>query len=228
MDYRLIRSVWVSLALVMAIPSAAQTRAYLSASAMGASLLEWYYDENYERIGYVNKFPTLGLELGLQSRIAGSAYFYTGVNYYSIQSEYVGEQDQSTFSQHFIGIPVMLRLEVKRAFAYDIGLVPNYLIKANLYELDFPFSSSGPAPPPVEASGDVSPYLPRFGLLFRQKFTFYINRIHLGFEVSNVLTNTGTGTLADNWKLGYDSSLYAWDNKLFVMTYGIFAGIRIK
>ncbi|MBL7872229.1 MAG: hypothetical protein JNM78_11495 [Cyclobacteriaceae bacterium] len=217
--------------LSAAIPSVSQSRMYLLATFNGGTeeLGAWYYDDNGKRIGYLTKFGKPGIEIAWEKRIAGSMYAYMGVNYAQYESAYneAGISLQSQVSQSFLSFPLLLRFNAQnRNIVYlDFGVMPTYLTKANLKESDsFDPTNTGKI---IKDEGNVSSFIPRFGIMYKIASSVAINRFVVGYYVAVNLANVGNGDLPQNWKV--NSSIFmSYNSKPIWATYGLNLGFRIK
>ncbi|MFN9501408.1 MAG: hypothetical protein ACK57K_08810 [Chryseotalea sp.] len=156
---------WIAF-LIICISSHAQTssRLFLQAGLGFSGNTLAYKGTNFK--------PSV--EFGMDKRIVGSLYVYTGINFYQTLHE-VDEETAfsgtvySEFDRYVIGLPILLRYSVgnRNLFYTDFGILPTYLLNANLRESGEAFDYNILEFVNKEDEGDITEYLNRFNFSFR-------------------------------------------------------------
>lgn len=158
------------------------------------------------------------IEFGVDKRIVGSIYVYAGINYYQTLHEVDTETAfsgtvYSEFDRSVIGLPILLRYSVgnRNLFYTDFGILPTYLLKANLRESGEAFDYNIFQFVNKEDEGDITEYLNRFNFSFRFAQTINYQRFQfvLSVDIPVASGRSSTGNLQENWALGTSSNFIA-------------------
>ncbi len=218
----------VYLMLVISMSAAAQSKIYVSgglSNVFGSGVNIFLGSDSYGI-----KFNYAAFDAEYQRRVIGSFNFCTGVSLFTAGYETNDDSFSaaSQFKATYLAIPLMARWNAgnKNLIYIDGGMMPFYLVSANLKESFDKFGNNNP----VVVEGDITKYSNRFFYAFKFQMLVLINRVYTGFYI--ITPYSGQSTLRGldgHWGLNSQQSTYLLSNGFSDFTVmGIKLGVRIK
>ena len=191
------------------LPSAAQTRMYLS---VGTNVNTEFIAEPNLNLGLTNnsfstgsyttdyswgKFPRV--DLTIEKRFFGPYYWLTGIKLNQSGYDYAESVYISNLRNTYLSVPLLLRVNLYNANSIyiDLGIMENYLLYANLKESFLQQTEQQ----------NIAPHLSRFSTSFYFELGFAFRR--WGFAYFSQLKSFGSSSdFSNEWGLNQNRSLF--------------------
>ncbi len=212
----------ILVAMPLSVAGFAQKRIYVTSQVAYHAPIEYaggVWGSNYA--------PGLSgaLDASFETRIVGSVYSLAGVGIMQVNATESEESNYaSSVKQTFITIPMLLRINGANLNSdyFDFGVVPSYLLKAQLTETYFPTATA------KQVTGSVATDISRLGFSFRASYTHAFGLITLGWQLNLPLVKSSVKSLAKTWAAAGSSSFIGDGGQTYGVLFGLTLGVRVK
>ena len=169
----------------------------------------------------------LSASIEYEKRAIGAINFLTGLSFLSATYELtsVFAEIESKYRGNFVLLPLMARWNVKNKnfCVADVGIMPFYLLDANLNETTLKFGN------PYNVHGDITRYSKRLYFAYKFQLSFLINRFSAGLFLMIPFKNQNAlDGLEDHWGLNAQQSPYIGSNGFSdFYSVGLRVGVRL-
>jgi hypothetical protein len=187
----------------------AQTRVFISAGLnwdtkfTGGPNLNFGLANNSISTGSYTEDRSLGrylsLDLTTERRLYGPYYWLSGIKINQTGYQYAQSVYTSTLKNTYVSIPLLIRINLGNAntMYFDLGIMENYLVKADLKESFFDISDRQ----------NIARHLSRFSTSFYFEFTLAYRRFGISM-FSQSKTFGSSSDFSGDWGLDRNRSLF--------------------